>query len=416
MATISETSDDGSNGGDPNMKPEESHKNPQEEEEENQNENPKDVDQEDYQEEEKVENHPPIPREIPLELIEKTIAPIRRCHYPLLSLLSNAFRQVISSEDLFQTRSRIGLTEPVLYTLITFKNPTFEEPRWFILHRSNVSLQLTRVTSLPPMFRGCTTVTIGHKMYVMGGCRSSSNRPVKTVFVIDCRFHTWRYLPNMERARCYAASGVIDGQIYVVGGCTKRHDDWIEVFDVTTATWETAPGLVSSLARSRAKFDVHVVLDNMIYILDGEHCLGYNPRLRTWETWGFERLQWYFWHASCVVDDLLYAVVPNSVLGSPIVVYDPRKLVWRPVMGVDYLPKLVYSESRLANFGGKLVILGSYQSRDSFDKYGEVNVWCVEVALEKREDGNIWGKVQSLSLVNKFRKSPFLELSRTVTV
>ncbi|CAL9234841.1 unnamed protein product [Arabidopsis halleri] len=415
MASISETSGDGSNGGNPNMKPaEEPHK---KEEEENQNEDAKEEDQEDDQEDEEVENLPQIPREIPPELIEKTIAPIRRCHYPSLSLLSNAFRQVISSEDLFQIRSRIGLTEPVLYTLITFKYPTFEEPRWFILHRSNNSLQLNRVTSLPPMFLGCTAVTMGHKIYVMGGYNLLYNRAVGTMLAIDCRFNTSRQLRSMKRDRCYAVAGVIDGRIYVVGGRERRINDWVEVFDVETERWALVPGPFSPLASSSGEFVTHVVLDNKIYIIDGDFCFAYDPRQRTWQTWGLESEQRRFWHASsCVVDDLLYATVPREIVGVPIVVYDPREVAWRPVKGLEFWPNLVYIESRMANFGGKLVILGCYQSQDSFDYYGEINVWCVEVALEKREDGDIWGKVQSLSLVNTFRKPPFFELSRTVTV
>ncbi|CAL9234873.1 unnamed protein product [Arabidopsis halleri] len=414
----SETSDDGSNGGDPNMKPEEPHKNPQEEEE-NQNENPKEEDQEnDHQEEEEVENLPQIPRQIPSELIEKTIAPIRRCHYPSLSLLSNAFRQVISSKDLFQIRSRIGLTEPVLYTLITFKYPTFEEPRWFILHRSNNSLQLNRVTSLPPMFLGCTAVTMGHKIYVMGGYNFRYNRTVRTMLVIDCRFNTYRQLRNMKRDRCYAAAGVIDGRIYVVGGRKRRYNDWVEVFNVETERWELVPGPFSPLASYRGEFDIHVVLDNKIYILDDEHCFAYDPRRRRWEAWGIGSVQRSFWHASsCVVDDLLYAIVlDREIAGVPIVVYDPREMVWRSVKGLAFWPNdLVYFESSMANYGGKLVVLGCFRSQYSIDYYDK-NVWCVEVALEKHEDGEIWGEVESFSPVKSFRMSPFFELSRTVTV
>ncbi|CAD5319863.1 unnamed protein product [Arabidopsis thaliana] len=191
MASISETSDDGSNGGDPNQKPEEPHKNPQEEkEEENQNEKPK---EDDHQEEE-VENLPQIPPQMPLELIVSTIAPLRRFHYPTLSLLSDSFRQVISSVDLFQTRSLIGSTEP-------------------------------------------------------------------------------------------------------------------------------------------------------IYILDGNNRVAYDLRGRRWEDWGPAGNQvGYFWQVLyCVVDDLLYAVVPDHLHVTPIVVYDPREMGWRPVMGVDYLPNLVYN-------------------------------------------------------------------------
>ncbi|XP_019083060.1 PREDICTED: putative F-box/kelch-repeat protein At2g29800 [Camelina sativa] len=390
MALISETSDDVSNGSDPNKDPEDLHKKPQEEEE-NQNEKPK--------EEEQVENLAPIRRrDIPVILIERTVTLIRRCHYPRLSLISKAFRHVISSEHLFVTRSSLGLTEPVLYTLISF--PPFEAPSWFILHRSNMSLRLSRISSLPPMFPGYTAVTIGHKIYVMGG-RVGLNQPVNTVIVIDCRFHKWKYIQSMKRERCYAASGVIDGIIYVVKGI-----------------WETLPGPFSSVASSSGFFPIHVVLDNKIYMLDGQHCLAYDPRLRRWQNWGPESPQRHYWYAcSCVVDDLLYAIVPQWCLaGSLIVVYDPRDMVWRPVKGVDDFPSPGYLESRMASFGGKLVILGWHQTKNSCARDSEKIVMCVEVALGRREDGDIWGKVESTSPVHSSFSWPIIDISRTVTV
>ncbi|XP_019101095.1 PREDICTED: putative F-box/kelch-repeat protein At2g29800 isoform X2 [Camelina sativa] len=375
MALISETSDDVSNGSDPNKNPE----------------------------------------DIPLILIERTVALIRICHYPRLSLLSRTFLNVISSEHLFVTRSLLGLTEPVLYALITL--PPFTAPSWFILHRSNMSLRLSRISSLPPMSPGCTAVTIGHKIYVMGG-RNGLNQPVNTVIVIDCRFHKWENLQSMKRERCFAASGVIDGKIYVVGGRKKRYEDWVEVFDVENGVWETVPGLCCYLASSSGVFPIHVVLDNKIYILDGQHCLAYDPRLRRWDNWGPESPQRHYWYTcSCVVDDLLYTIVPQWYLaGSLIVVYDPRDMVWRPVKGVDHLPSFFYVESKMSSFGGKLVLLGWHESQNSCGHDSEKIVVCVEVALGRSEDGDIWGKVESTSPVHSSFRWPSIDISRTVTV
>ncbi|XP_023640856.1 putative F-box/kelch-repeat protein At2g29810 isoform X3 [Capsella rubella] len=382
MAIISETSDNVSYSGGPND-----------------------------QEEEEVENLDHVTPYIPEELCEITVARVQRCHYPRLSLLSKAFRDVISSEQLFVTRSDLGVTEPVLYTLIS--SPPFDPPSWYILHRSNISLRLSRVTSLPPMFPGCTAVTIGHKIYVMGGC-TGVNQPIKTVIVIDCRFHKWECVKSMKRERCYAASGVIDGKIYVVGGRKKRYNDWVEVFDVENGVWETVPGPYIPFASSSGMFLIHVVLDDKIYVLDDEYCFAYDPRRRRWGSWGIGSTQRDFWHASsCVVDDFLYAIDTLWSLGSLIVVYDPRDMVWRPVKGVDHLPSLVYIESKMASFGGKLVILGPCQR--PYYHLG-IDVWCVEVALEKREDGDILGKVESVSPVYSSFKWPFIEISRTVTV
>ncbi|XP_010418785.1 PREDICTED: putative F-box/kelch-repeat protein At2g29780 [Camelina sativa] len=233
MASISETFEDSSNGGDSNKKPEELHKNPQEEE--NQNEKP--------QEEEQVENLVPVTRYIPEDIAESILLLVERCNYPKVSLFSSSFHDVISSSRLYQRRSQLGLTEPVLYASIRF--PPYIIPSWFILNRNvprNISLRLTEVRSLPPMNLGSAVVTIGYHMYVIGG-DNGRYRSTSEVCRIDCRFHTCRSLPRMQRTRYCAAAGVIDGKIYVIGGCEQRDDNWIEVFDVETKTWSNVPVL-----------------------------------------------------------------------------------------------------------------------------------------------------------------------------
>lgn len=69
-------------------------------------------------------------------------------------------------------------------------------------------------------------------MYVLGG--SVGGNPTSDVNLIDCRFHTSRSLPSMKRTRSRAVAGAIDGKVYVIGGCRKKSDDWVEAFDVKT--------------------------------------------------------------------------------------------------------------------------------------------------------------------------------------
>ncbi|VYS53930.1 unnamed protein product [Arabidopsis thaliana] len=338
--------------------------------EDNQNENPQ----------EEVENLP-ILLQLPEELIASIVALIPRCHYPSLSLVSRAFRHLITSQELYVARSNLGFTEPVLYALIGFQ--AYTPPSWFILRRSNFPLQLHRIRSLPPMLSGAAVVTIDYKMYVMGGCIGYNHPASSNVIVIDCRFHTWKYLPDMKRARCRAAAGVIDGRIYVIGGCKKQDADWVE---------------------------------GRLFILDLDCCFAYEPVQGLWESWddGSELMR--FWHSSssCVVGDLLYALDLTCALEHPIVVYYPNELVWRPVMGVDtaHLPILTEYTSTLANFDGKLVILGGGDCSESSSE-----IWCVEIALETRQGDQIWGVVKSVSIVSRdLPMRHVIELCRTVMV
>ncbi|EOA36619.1 hypothetical protein CARUB_v10011855mg, partial [Capsella rubella] len=179
---------------------------------------------------------PPVARvQLPRDITEIIIARVPRCYQPNLSLVCKAFRQLITSPQHFSTRLLHGFTEPVLYALIgePFKITPLS---WSILYRSNLPLRFRRVPTLRPILPGCAGVTVGHKIYVMGGYV-----PKTTAIFIDCRLHTLENLPDMQRARCYAAAGVIDGKIYVIGGYQKRDDDWVEVYDVERRVWETVP-------------------------------------------------------------------------------------------------------------------------------------------------------------------------------
>ncbi|XP_019083052.1 PREDICTED: putative F-box/kelch-repeat protein At2g29780 [Camelina sativa] len=369
MALISETSDEGSNGGNPSKKLEELHKNPKEEDdEENQSEKPQEDDL------------APNPRQNPEVLIGGTVAHVRRCHYP------------------------------VLYALIGF--PLVSLPCWYILNRNiprNNSLRLIRITSLPPMNPGCAVVTIGYKMYVMGGW-IGLNQPASTVFVIDCRYHTCGYLPNMHRARYRAAAGVVEEKIYVIGGCEKRHDDWIEVFDVEKRTWSTVPDpsdYKSSLPEGG--FVTSLVMQNRIYIMNAMRDLVYEPRQGTWQSSELGTKLMHFWRKPCcVIEDLLYSFDPRCVLRHPILVYDPNKMVWTPLKGVDRLPYLKYFECKMENLGGKLMVLGT-----SYIPYNDT--WCIEITLERREGGEMWGTVDSVVPVLSSLNSPYIDLCRSVT-
>ncbi|KAG7568525.1 Kelch repeat type 1 [Arabidopsis thaliana x Arabidopsis arenosa] len=400
MVFISETSDDGSNGGDPT-------KNLQQEQEDNQNENPQQV-EENPQEVE--ENLPPIPQEVPEELIESTVALVRSCHYPSLSLLSKAFRRVISSPGLYHSRLLLGLTDPVLYALIGFS--PYNTTRLYILNRNiprNISLRLSLIGSLPPLNHGSAVVTIGYDMYVIGG-HNHQHQPTSDVFIIDLRFHTCLSLPRMKRRRVNAAAEVIDGRIYVIGGCAKLNDHWIEVFDIENRTWSTVPDPDHNNSSLRGGgFLTCVVMQEMICILDTLFGFSYEPRQGLWQSIGLETQLNLHWKVSCVIEDLLYCIDPR--LGHRIVVYDLNELVWRPVMGAYVLPDFCYNQCKMANFGGKLVILGSVKS----SLHGLEDVWYLEIALEKRQGGEIWGKVDSLEIVLRSVNSPSIDLLRSVT-
>ncbi|ESQ30391.1 hypothetical protein EUTSA_v10012053mg [Eutrema salsugineum] len=352
----------------------------------------------------KKPQEPPNPSQeqpqLPNELIELCVARVSRCDLPVISLASKTFRRLIRLPEFELTRSKLSITERILYALIGF--PPREFPSFYILYRQNLSLRLRRVESLPPMHFGSAVVTIGPEIYLIGGCDADGQRDTTDVFLIDCRTHTRRSLPSMKVPRCHAAAGVIDGRIYVIGGCKMRSLNWVELFVLKEQTWigmKRKKKIDVDIIDRQFHFVAYAVMEKRIYALDRECSCGKA--------------------SSCVVDDRLYTIDPFRNLGHPIVVYDPKDGKWRPVRGVNGLPCNVYGyayESKMANLGGKLVILVNNQSQ-WWDYNGEKQIWCVEIALETRQGGEIWGKLESVDLVLTTIKSPpLIELCQTVTV
>ncbi|EOA37415.1 hypothetical protein CARUB_v10011352mg [Capsella rubella] len=377
---------------------------------ENQNKKPK---KEEEEEEEKGSICFPIPNDV----TEACVALVRRCNYPNLSSVSSYFFNMIASSSLYETRSRLGLSETFIYASIRL--PGVYLPSWHILHRDKASsLRLTRLGSLPPVPYGSSVVTIGLEMYVIGGVLDRKRLPLMNV--IDCRTHKCRSLPRMKRGRYRAAAGVIDGKIYVIGGCTMRgpsESEWIEVFDLEKQIWESLPGPYPK-STSSCEFGASVVMEDKVYIVDNKRSLVYEPkRGGEWDESVGETPIRNLWKVSCpvqcVVDDMLYTIDLHSTLGHPIVVYDPKGKTWRPVKGesLGRLPSyLVSNRSEMANFGGKLVILGSNNC------IGENGMWCAIIALDRREGGEIWGKVESLDCVLGGFNFLIVRLCQTLTI
>ncbi|CAN6832015.1 unnamed protein product [Brassica oleracea] len=356
---------------------------------------------------------------IPYDLTEHCLAITPRRHYPNLSLASKSFRRILRSPELYQRRSTLGVTKPVLYASIGF--PPSETPSWHTLHRDHVSLRLRKIASLPSRLLS-SVATVGTEMYVLGG--SVGGNPTSDVNLIDCRFHTSRSLPSMKRTRSRAVVGAIDGKVYVIGGCRKKSDDWVEAFDVKTQAWRDMPAVLPR-AHWEGQFVTSAVMDRKIFVLDpSATCLVFDPSVGALVEWddGGELMS--LWQASsCVVDDKrnkLYTIDTGRSLKYPIVVYDPKAKVkrWKPVYGVnlrrDLLPFSSYYDSKLANLGGKLLILVGNNPWPIFH-YGRQDVWCVEIALERHGD-EAFGRVESTMLVLTSQKWPSIELSRTLTI
>ncbi|CAA7020580.1 unnamed protein product [Microthlaspi erraticum] len=334
---------------------------------------------------------------LPYDLLLSCIARISRSYYPTLSLVSKNFRSIVASPELYQTRSRLGLTESCLYLCLRY--PRVPVTSWFTLCRKpnrtitgnssgNLFIPIPS-PNFPPaestsiVAKSTSIVAVGSEIYKIGGCMRHSSR----VSVLDCRSHTWRKAPRMRVKRRSPTAGVVDGKIYVAGGCKDvTCSSWVEVFDPKTQTWGnvTNPG-------TGLRSDVEVLsLGNggKFYVVGYGWRKVYNPKEARWNPIGLDMADVVI-RTYGVVDDMLFHW-NNGVFTW----YDSKASLWKKLNGVDGLPDFRHrGHCKMVDLGGKMALLWEDWELDNSV------VRCAVVALERRDGDEMWGNIEWCDVV-----------------
>ncbi|XP_019088991.1 PREDICTED: F-box/kelch-repeat protein At4g39560-like [Camelina sativa] len=350
------------------------------------------------------EAYPILP--LPDDLVLNCLARISRLHYPTLSLVSKSFRSLLSSPELYETRSLLGRTESFLY--VCLRLPPEFNTTWFILCQSSGNHLLIPIPSLQSRpVHSSNLLAVGSNIYNIGGYVDDA--PSSTVSILDCKSHTWCEAPSMLVERSYPLSSVVDGKIYVAGGCEEDYNSsmWMEVFDLKKQTWE----LVSCplVERCGSGMNRSAVIDGEIFMF-GSKGLGvaYKPKEDKWQRLGAMTnfdvgWQWFYY---CVVGNVLYCYSNQDGIKW----YNPKIGDWLNLKGwiSETVSAADYSRIKLADYGGKMVVLWDrYVPSRGYKNSGYKNkvIWCAVIALERPNNQEIWGKVEWLNPVLKVPKS-----------
>ncbi|KAL1218705.1 F-box/kelch-repeat protein [Cardamine amara subsp. amara] len=350
---------------------------------------------------EKQKKNPQFPS-LPDDLVVRCLARVSRLHYPTLSLVSKSFRSLLASPELYKVRSLLHRTESCLYVCLRF--PPDPNPRWFTLcrrpnrtNKKSTDNLLVPIPSPPfPSARWSSHVVVGSDIYSIDGTIndvSSSN-----VLILDCRSHTWQQAPSMLMARDHPTANVLDGKIYVAGGCNvPDSSNWIEVFDPKIKTWKpvTSPG--AEMCGSDTI--VSTEIDGKVYMYGGYKGVAFNPKEGTCEPVDWNMCKGWVWFSSCVIDNVLF-YYDDGVFKW----FDTNVRLWRSLKGVKGLPKFPsHSRVKLAGYGGKMVVL--WDMHYGASGYRERKIWYAEIVLERRSTKEIWGKVELFDAVCKIPES-----------
>ncbi|WZY67822.1 F-box/kelch-repeat protein At4g39590 [Brassica napus] len=332
---------------------------------------------------------------LPYDLLLNCLARVSRLYYPTLSLVSKKFRSVVASPDLYEARSLLHRTESCLYLCLRYDRdyPRNLDTYWFVLcrkpnrtvtDRSSGHLFIPVPSPQLRPARSMSLVAVGSNIYRIGGDMPSSSR----VSVLDCRFNTWHRAPRMRLKRSSPAASLIDGKIYVAGGCEDPSSvNWIEVFDPKTRTWGNVanPGTETRPGASVRSFGI----GGKLYIRGNENVV-YDPKEASWNPIGLGiDMAFAASFNHCVIGDVMFLWDDDREFRW----YDSKASSWKKLNGVEDLPNF-YGYCKMVDHGGKkMALLWEGYLRSEFV------VWCAEIALEMRDGDEMWGIVEWLDVV-----------------
>ena len=158
----------------------------------------------------------------------------------------------------------------------------------------------------------------------------------------------WDVIDSMNEERRYAGSCVINGKIYVFGGCKEKLNSVtggtriaglasVEMYDPAVKEWMTVAPM--NCARQKA---ASVVVGEKIYVFGGTSGTvdytsieRYDPGTDTWELLSDTMPHTAIGTSACEFDGIIYLIggvsgtFDNPVMMSEIMAYDPQKHTWK---------------------------------------------------------------------------------------
>ncbi|CAN6810601.1 hypothetical protein YC2023_034319 [Brassica napus] len=335
----------------------------------------------------------PIPS-LPYDLVLLCVARVSRLYYPTLSLVSKSFRSLVSSPELYKTRSLFGFTESCLYVCFT-------KDLWYTLCRKpdktlksgSSGYALARVpVPNSPLWHCRNMVAVGSNIYNIAFPRSLNVLP--RVSILDCKSHSWIEAPSLPVELHSFSASVVDHKIYVAGFDHRLMKNSFEVFDTQTRVWDSLSTSNTSAEREEMFIKKAISIDGKFHVVTDKEVLAYDPKLAKWDMVGRGMRELMYSEAYCVIGNVLYYAKEGVFKW-----YDTERRTWRDLQGLVGLPKITRHREfiRLGDYGGKMVVFWVHVIWTYYKK-----IWCAEISLERRPDtSEIWGKVEWFDQLRK---------------
>lgn len=122
---------------------------------------------------------------------------------------------------------------------------------------------------------GGTMPVLHNKIYAIGG-RNCDYEYDPTAEVFDPQTQTWKFIASLTYSRVNPTSVVMNGKIYVVGGCNTN----LEIYEPQSNTWTTGTSLQSAEQEQGG-----VVLKGFFYVIGGGNNGGASTNVAAFGAW-----------------------------------------------------------------------------------------------------------------------------------
>ncbi|KAJ4965974.1 hypothetical protein NE237_017823 [Protea cynaroides] len=310
---------------------------------------------------------------LPDDIALQCIARVPPFYHNELSLVSKSWLSMLRSTVFLSTCDRLNCSRHFLYFNVEIYGSSF---KWFALdHNPKNPRNLYPVPPIPSQPIGSTFAVLGPKIYALGGL--VNNTLSSAVWIFDSRFNRWESGPKMHIGRKLAIAGVLNGKIYVMGGCGQS-TNWAEVFDPVLGFWAPIP---SPVEVTRRLFCASAVMEEKFYALAYyQGGVVFDPCDSSWRNAPTElSLRW---RGRVVVDGILYCYDGFGKIKG----FDLKEGKWKELKGVQRDSPAFIVDVVMANVGGRLFVLW-------VENRNQTEISCSEVEVSKDSNGGLWGSI-----------------------
>ncbi|KAE8655332.1 F-box/kelch-repeat protein [Hibiscus syriacus] len=294
-----------------------------------------------------------------------------------------------NKERFFTRRKELGFKDPWLFVLAFHK--CTGKIQWQVLDLTHFTWHTIPVMPCkdevcPHGFR-CVSIPHEGVLFVCGGMVSDVDCPLDLVLKYEIQKNRWTVMNNMNTARSFFASEVINSMIYVAGGNSGDlfELDSAEVLDLAKGSWDP----IASMGTNMASYD-SAVLDGKLLVTEGwlwpffvsPRGQVYDPRTNSWESMAVG-LREGWTGSSVVVHGHLFVV--SELERMKLKVYDPDSDSWEAIEGPP-LPEQICKPFAVSTCDNRIYVLG----RNLHVGVGYISSQNQTGSSEKRSFGVRW--------------------------